>query len=215
MLWTKIKKVTIVSITVYAVGIVLLLLLYRIDTREEDIASIKEFIQNESSLLFDNDYCNLSNSIDSYFSSREIISDYVFCSMDYSVSTFMLGLVDGPVIANKSVRSMDDAKEFVDNIIPDGVNDCNPYVRTFIRKFAYYDLLETIDPDVDCYYEIRCYGLEHINLYSGIKWARELGILYDNMFVISGVILFVLLFTLAFDIEYLAIYYAAICKKMQ
>ena len=208
---TQIKKITVVSICVYLVCALCIFWLFTIDTNVNNLTPMVRFIENEHVYLYNGDFYPLQfKDSDKYIHS--IRADYIGTKLNAQFSDFCNVITDQDSVIPKTVDSIESAEEFVNNLLPDGVLSANNWVRMFINKYTYYDLLSVIDPDCEDYWEIRSYAWEHIVLHSGYNNVNFYSFLYGHISDIVACYVLIIMITFSLDIGYLVVYFCRVFK---
>lgn len=208
---SKVKKYTIAIICIYIICMIDFIALFIIDTDEKNLAPLVQFMDNEHKYFYNDKYYPLQFK-DSANYMHSIGFDYIGTRVNAQWSEVCDVITDMESTLQRNVDSMDSAKEFVNNLIPDSTSQANDYVKLFIHKYAYYDLLAVIDPECEDYWEISSYAWQNIVFSTGYKNAGYYAFLYEHLSDIVLCHVLIMIVTFSLGIGYLVVYFCRVYK---
>lgn len=152
-------------------------LLYRFDHKEEDVNLIKRFIMNEYELCYPyrDELLSMCEQCDSI---SELIEAYNSNRLDLELN-----------IQDREIDSMELSAEVYKELLPDGVNTSNDYIRPWIYSLAITDVRANVNTELEDYYQIQYCLLMELRLHEPYLLNNDTGWLYDNVKnIVAGIV---------------------------
>ncbi len=185
------SKLNVICIAIYLICASGLAELSMCDTNSTDLSVLTELVDNEQTYVYKDSYYPLGSK-DSLENIHSFLADYSYTKINASS------------VCN-TVRSVEGAELFIDNTMPDNIEDSNSYVRKYVSSQLYYDLLFMVDAGCEDADAISSYAWKYIAKQDKVFEDILYEFVYSNYYCILIALCLIVVVTLMFQLGNFAI----------
>lgn len=207
----SLKRITRMSVFVYAILIISIYFLYRYDNNIENKMILADFMKKEAQYQYTdfedklNGIANANVSVSTMLTWYENIRFEMELSRDYEKL---------PGTEDKSkLRTQEDVDERMDNLFPDRLPWADKYIMPYVYTQIYYDILVDLDKNSEDYWELAYHALFSLSLHQYLLANNPYGWVYKNCKVIAFVLAILLIVVFSLNMAVLIIYYLKLLNR--